>query len=343
MIKIPELVLEGKYDIDEIYVLGELKKYDFRSRDVYEDKCFEVCRVGGYRYISAEDGSCRMIGWQCNFASIQNYDICLPTIIVIDVGSDNRISSIHLNENFKGSQGIPCSFRYLERRLKAYEGVEFSQKNDIMSNDLGTGCRHTFEVMYGACAFREWCIKNEETDAWMSEATVSYHTDDGIVAIDRNSINGMETVTEIDISDFKEHIKYDHNGALCGCRDMKIEGFALEDGKRAAVGDAKYITSDSKADFDLKILKILSKPWMQSGKRIGIKNNFYFSHLWPTTLFGILVQMFAIVVYSDSYSYFQHCIRGLQKDEHHCACIGVCEDIDECMKYFPDFEMDDLF
>ena len=58
---------------------------------------------------------------------------------------------------------------------------------------------------------------------------------------------------------------------------------------------------------------------------------------------GILVQMFAIVVYSDSYSYFQHCIRGLQKDEDHCACIGVCEDIDECMKYFPDFEIDDLF
>lgn len=342
MTKIPELILEGKYDIDEAYVLNELQNYDFRNKNVYQDKCFEVCRVGGYRYISAEDGSCRMIGWQCNFASIQNYDICLPTIIVINVGSDNHISSIHLNENFKGSQGIPCSFRYLEKRLQAYKGVEFSQKNDIINNDLGTGCRHTFEILYGACALREWCIKNGETDTWASEVTAAYHADGSIVAIDKNSINGIETVTEIDISNFKESIEYDCNGALCRCRDMKIEGFELEEEGKTAIGDAKAITSDNKADFNLKLLKILSKYWMQSGKRIGIKNKFYFSHLWPTTLFGILVQMFAIVMYSNSYSYFQHCIRGLQKDESHCACIGVCEDVDECMKYFPDFDIEDL-
>lgn len=343
MIKLPELVLEGKYLIDEGYVLKELRNYDFRNSDVYKNKCFEVCRVGGYRYISAEDGSGRMIGWQCNFASIQNYDICLPTIIVIEVDKYNCISSIRLNKNFKGSQGIPCTFRYLDRRLQTYIGTEFSSKNNIMSDDLGTGCRHTFEVLYGACAFREWCIKNEETDAWMSEATASYHTEKGIIAIDRNSVNGSETVTEIDISDFKEYVKYDKNGAICGCRDMKIEGFAIENKCRSTAGEARTITSDCKRDFDIKLMKVLSKHWMESGKRIGIKNKFYFSHLWPTTLFGILVQMFAIVVYSDSYSYFQHCIRGLQKDDNHCACIGVCEDIEECMKYFPDFEIDDLF
>ena len=38
MIKIPELVLEGKYDIDDAYVLNELRNYDFRSKDVHEDK-----------------------------------------------------------------------------------------------------------------------------------------------------------------------------------------------------------------------------------------------------------------------------------------------------------------
>lgn len=208
---------------------------------------------------------------------------------------------------------------------------------------MGTGCRHTFEILYGACALREWCIKNGKTDVWVSEVTAAYHTDDRVIALDRNSVNGIETVTEIDITNFKENIEYDHNGALCKCRDMKIKGFALENERKISIGDIKLVTSDSKGDFNLKLLKLLSKYWIHSGKRIGIRSKFYFSHLWPTTLFGILMQMFAIVVYGNSYSYFQHCIRGLQKDEEHCACIGVCENLDECMKYFPDFDIDDLF
>ena len=90
-------------------------------------------------------------------------------------------------------------------------------------------------------------------------------------------------------------------------------------------------------------MKILSKYWLYSGKAININSKFYFSQMWPPTLFGILNQMFALSIYSNSYSYFQHCIRGLQKDDVSCACIGVCEDINECKKYFSDFSIEDLY
>ncbi len=197
-------------------------------------------------------------------------------------------------------------------------------------------------MLYGACTFKEWCDTNNIKKAYLSETTAALHHEDMIIAYDRNSVNGNETLTKIQISDFKNTIEYDKNGAICGCKGMTVCGFSNNDTEEL-IGETKTITSDNKKDFSMKLLKILSKYWKNSGKQIGINNKFYFSHLWPTTLYGILVQAFAMVVFSDSYAYFQHCIRGLQKDEEHCACIGVCEDLSECEKYFPDFSVEDLY
>lgn len=346
--KKPELVLDYQCEINEEFIFNKIKEYDFIDKNVYKNQGFEVCRIGGYQYKANDDGSCEMVGWQCNFASIQNYDIQLPTIITIKTDSSNVITEIHLTDKFKGSQGIPCSQKYLARRLQEFVGQEFSKNNEKLSNDLGTGCRHTFEVLFGACVFKDWCENQELKSGYLSETTAAFHDDDLIIACDRNCVNGKETVTKIQISDFKNTIAYDKNGAICGCKGMKVEGFSancrdLMIDEELLIGESKTITSDNKNDFSLKLLKILSKFWKNSGKEIGIKNKFYFSHLWPTTLYGILVQVFAMVVFSDSYAYFQHCIRGLQKDEEHCACIGVCEDIVECEKYFPDFTMEDLY
>ena len=242
MIKLPELILNKPYELDETLVLNRIRNYDFRNHHVYGDDSFEVCRIGGYRYIGRPDGSCRMIGWQCNFADVQNYDICLPTILYVETNADNQITCLRLNENFKGSQGIPCSYKYLNRRLQDFIGLPFSQKESRISDDLGTGCRHTFEVLFGACAFREWCLQHHVKDGWLSESTASMHTEQGIIAVDRNAVNGSETATEIRISNFKETLKYDHNGAICACTDMKIEGFTRgQEGERSAIGGEKTI------------------------------------------------------------------------------------------------------
>ena len=118
--KIPELVLDYECAQDEDYIFGEICAYDFIDRNVYKEQGFEVCRIGGYQYKATDDGGCSMIGWQCNFAAIQNYDIQLPTIILIKVDASNTITSIRLSDKFKGSQGIPCSFKYLNRRLQEF-------------------------------------------------------------------------------------------------------------------------------------------------------------------------------------------------------------------------------
>lgn len=340
---LPELILNGKYTLSEELVMEQIRGYDFRGEVIYDDKGFEVCRIGGYRFKEYSDGNAEMIGWQCNMADIQNYDIMLPTVISIKISSDNIIEEISLNPGFKGSQGIPCSYKYLNQRLQAFKGEKFTQANTKIQDPLSTGCRHTYEVLYGACVFREWCKENGCMDSWLTEATSAYQYEDGLIAIDRNSINGKESITKIDVSNFKDNIKYNRLGAIEKCINMNICGFEVNQGEEIEIGKSKVLTAENVNDFKLKLMKILSKYWIRSGKVIGVKNKFYFSQLWPTTFFGILSQMFAIIVFSNSYSYFQHCIQGLQKDEEHCACIGVCQDIDECMKYFSDFKVDFLF
>ena len=339
---LPELILNERYPLSEAQVMEAIGQYDFRGTVPSTEKGYQVCRIGGYRLLEAPDGSAQLIGWQCNLADVQDYDIRLPTVIRIQVTAENRIAAIALDANFKGSQGIPCSWRYLNRRLQTFVGEEFSPQNPKIQDERSTSCRHTFEVFYGACVFRDWCRTAGWDDAWLSEATAAYQTEDGVIALDRNCVNGQEAVTKIEVSHFLDSIRYSRLGAIEACQEMRVRTWSIEGQEERPVGPEKVVTAESEREFRLKMMKVLSKCWTQSGKRLGMKSRFYCSHLWPPTFFGILAQMFAIVVFSGSYAYFQHCIQGLQKGEDYCACIGVCEDIGECERYFADFELEDL-
>lgn len=340
---LPNLILNREYNIVEEEVLQEIYSYDFSGDAIYQEKGFEVCRIGGYRYIKMDNGYTKMMAWQCNMADVQSYDIKLPTIIHIYINSKNVIEQISLSNCFKGSQGIPCSWKYLNRRLQLFIGRNFVIDEELIKDSLSTGCSHTFELLYGACAFGEWCEQRGIKSSYLSEVTSAYESQNGIVAIDRITIGGKESVTKIEISDFKENIHYNRQGSIDKCSNMTIQGWDLNGNSNIQISDVKEISANSKDEFRIKIMKVLSKYWMNSGKYIGIEKKFYFSQLCPTSLYGILSQMFAKTVFGNSYSYFQHCIRGLQKNDKSCACIGVCTDVDECLKYFPDFEINDLF
>ena len=58
-------------------------------------------------------------------AEVQNYDVVLPTIISIKLDNNSVLRQIELDECFKGSQGIPCSYKFLNRRLQQYKNKSF--------------------------------------------------------------------------------------------------------------------------------------------------------------------------------------------------------------------------
>ncbi|WP_297957168.1 hypothetical protein [uncultured Ruminococcus sp.] len=53
--------------------------------------------------------------WQCNMARLKTTDLKLPTVLRFVLDDTGIVTDAELMENFKGSQGIPCSQSYLNR------------------------------------------------------------------------------------------------------------------------------------------------------------------------------------------------------------------------------------
>lgn len=45
----------------------------------------------------------------------------------------------------------------------------------------------------------------------------AYQTEDGVIALDRNCVNGQEAVTRIEVSHFLDSIRYNRLGAIVAC------------------------------------------------------------------------------------------------------------------------------
>jgi hypothetical protein len=93
----------------------------------------------------------------------------------------------------------------------------------------------------------------------------------------------------------------------------------------------------------MKVMKTISKLWLDSGKRLGVQKEFYFSQMWPPTSFGLLAQAFALSMFKDNYLYFQHCVSGIQRVEGNPLCVGVINSIEEGKRVFDGFSEEDLF
>ena len=93
----------------------------------------------------------------------------------------------------------------------------------------------------------------------------------------------------------------------------------------------------------MTFMKKVSPYWQHSGSTFNLKKKFYFSQIWPTTLFGILTQAFGLTTFNKNYAYFQHCIAGIQRIDQVPYCIGVIKTLDEGEKYFDNFSVEDLY
>lgn len=332
---IPRLILNEPFDLVESYVYKQLQEYTLSGG------C--CLRVGGIRYKKVEDKT-SIIAWQCNLADVQNYDVRLPTIITIELDCNDVIIDIKLSEKFKGSQGIPCSQKYLQRRLtNELIGESFSMDNVKIKDQFYLACRHVYELVYGAASFKNYCENEGIMDAWTTECTKAYQVEDSLEVFDRISINGNEAITKIKIDNFKDSIKYEKRGTISEVSGLEITGFSIEDGEFKPIKDVQVVNAKSNTEFVMYFMKAISRYWMSAGKRLGVKGGFYFSQIWAPTFYGIITQGFALAIFNKNYAYFQHCISGIQHVDDKPCCIGIVEDIDECMKYFKDFCIEDLY
>jgi hypothetical protein len=124
---------------------------------------------------------------------------------------------------------------------------------------------------------------------------------------------------------------------------LRIVGHAGANGEESRIGEPQTITANMNTEFIMKLMKALSPFWRSSGRRLNIGSQFYFSHLWPPTLYGLFSQALALTVFNKNFAYFQHSIYGLQRSESGIPlCVGVISDMKEGMAYFKGLSIEDL-
>ncbi len=305
-----------------------------------------ICaRFGGIQ-ISAGGERTKILAWQCNMADVQNFDVRLPAVVEIILDSRDKIESIELKPNFKGSQGIICSGAYIGRRLqKVLTGEELSSANVVVNNPCILHCRHTYELVYGAACFLENVRKNGDDSGLhhVAESTVAYSNGSELECFDEIEVDGRTSQTKICIGNLTGNIEYDRSGKVINVQNISIRGFTKNGPDWTPVKKPVSLSASGNKEYNIKLMKLLSPYWRASGKKLRVKTKFHFSQIWAPTFFGILSQALGLVIFNNNYAYFQHCIYGIQRTENHVPlCIGVSDDISDAMNHFKDFSIEDI-
>ena len=93
----------------------------------------------------------------------------------------------------------------------------------------------------------------------------------------------------------------------------------------------------------MNMMKLFALPWKTVGREIGVRRNFFFSNLVPSSLYGVMIQAIALMVFPNNYNYFQHSLAGLQRNKDRPLCVGMALNIGELKKFFPEFREEDLY
>lgn len=286
-----------------------------------------------------------IFSWQCNLADIKGYDIKLPTVVVIKIKKhDEKIIDIELGDNFKGSQGLPCSRKFLDRKLKSeLLNEDFRLNNKKLQDPILLACRHIHELVIGAVSFYE-NYKKTQMDFYF-ENTCAKIVDEGIVF--SSFINYMEKEVILNTKfNFKANdISFNKNGELEKIKYMGITSTISKEGEGSEVPIYKDNIEEleEQPGLSISLMKIFSKIWRKLGYSFNLSRNFYFSNIWAPSMYGIFVQAISLFIHSGNYAYFQYAIFGLQNGSTGPKCIGIVKDYDEALKFFPDFKVEDIY
>lgn len=285
-----------------------------------------------------------LIAWQCNMAGMKNADLRLPTVLRIALDPENRVADAELAENFKGSQGIPCSRSYLDRILKRQLlGIDFLKDDTVLRNELQFHCRHTFELAAAALTFFRYCREQPAEEKVLFDLTRAFPDEKGLRVRESYTVGENRLSADLRLIFGSGDILMQADGKIAGIRRLEMEGeLYREDRKLFSFSDGIADVSGSELAV-MNMMKLFSGVWKTIGKEVGIRRNFYFSNLVPSSLYGVLMQAVALMLFPNNYNYFQHALAGLQRAGGKPLCVGMVENPEEIEKYYPELKEEDLY
>lgn len=282
--------------------------------------------------------------WQCNMADVQHFDVKLPTAIILKTGADGKVISAELLENFKGSQGIPCSRRYLDRKLKQQLiGKSIRPEDRELQDPLMFACRHLYELVIGASwLYFEMC-RRDETSCCFTEKSRAFELENGLKITDISECFGTKVRSRVLLEFPKNKVKMNEAGEVDYLEDLVMRCRIEREGENSEESCFELAKAVSAEDVVMQVMKLFSRFWHILGKQFDTRRSFYFSNMWPPTLYGIFVQSVSLVLFQNNYAYFQHAIHGIQRGRKAPQCVGIVSNMQEAQEYFPDLEAEDLY
>lgn len=282
--------------------------------------------------------------WQCNMASMKVTDLKLPTVIRLQVTETGVVTGAELMDNFKGSQGIPCSQVYLNRILKSkIIGYSLADDDSLLHQELMFHCRHIYELMAAVTTFYRYCKTQPGTTHRLFNLTKAFVENDGMRITDHYQLDGSLLETEARLRFRPSDISLQTNGKIGYIRRIAFEAVSQKNGVVFSEKAAEITDSQGSEECVMNMMKLFALPWKALGREIGVRRNFFFSNLVPSSLYGVMIQAIALMVFPNNYNYFQHSLAGLQRNKDRPLCVGMALNIGELKKFFPEFREEDLY
>lgn len=281
--------------------------------------------------------------WQCNMAEFTSMTVKLPTALQVQINHLGVIKEIELLENFRGSQGIPCSGVYLNRRLKEVVlNTSLYDSGNFLRRKLDCDCRHVNELLCGLSALLAQEEIKQKKECCVYNVSCAKEIPTGIMITDEIIVNDLYSVSYMDFAFDKSKIEFGKDGGLKKIPKMVLHT-ELVHGESRQIYNSILEDAETRQVLVMSFIKMMHTPWKNIGKSIGVRQNFCFSNLYPTSFYGLFVQCLALILYPGNFNYFQHSVKGLQRVQGKPLCIGMVETIDEAKTYFSSFGVEDLY
>lgn len=307
-----------------------------------------VCRFrGSVVDLHGECDRIKLVGWQRNIARLRKMDVSLPMIITLTLSGAGVIEDINLDSSFKGSKGLMCCWKYLNRNLKSiFEGQVFDRGFIAKAKLESTHCYHLFEVLSGLYSYYQILqasgshqIGPAQT-AYEEEAIDSYVENGTIHSLGTQVLKGNAPIHfELILHQILQRVSFDKNGKLKTEQGIQAD-FILDD--ELVLSEAIAINTLIPQALDLS--HFLFKCIRQLKQRLCPNQNLqiYNTNLYPQAYHGMLIQSIAIRLFNSNYNYIMHALTALQRSDTQPLCIGAIKDQNEANQYFPGYSFAEL-
>ena len=262
----------------------------------------------------------KIMGWQRNVSRLRKMDVSLPTIVTLTLNDKEIIEDIELDNSFKGSKGLMCSHKYLNRNLKSTFSGIYSYYQILKS-------RHFKDIYPYHYSYEE-------------EAIDSYVEDGTLHSLGIHLFNTDKPVRfRLTLHDIINNISFNTHGIL------EIQG-----GVRAGFFiNEKHILSEVISIYNrnnerMDLSKFLFSCIKQLKLKLCLAKNIrmFNTNLYPRAYIGMLIQSVAIRLFNNNYNYIMHALTSLQRINNTPLCIGAIIDKEEAKTCFPGFSFSDL-